>query len=212
MPGARRTVTANPADVDQATNTFVDDRDVYDNILASDLRYIDTSPEGYRSSPRTLCLPIPGQRPTLPPGAADRQLHHGRRPGSLLDLYNDDLLPGHRAHQPEHAPASFDFNDQHRGFTELKYSKSNANFTGQPSYDYGLWVPLDNPHIYIPAVIRQDFLNKRQTARTSRACCSSSAIPSATAFWWPGTTSTWDRPPGSSTAKRCAPCWGLKAT
>lgn len=153
--GIRRTLVTNPSDVNQNTNRFIDNPDIYDNILSNDLRYIDTSPEGSIITADDFAYRWLGDgRPFITGQLTGSFIMIGGS-GSLLDLYNDDLLPGDRRINTN-LLGTFNFNDRHRAFAELKYVTSDSEFTGQPHYDYGLFVPIDNP--YIPAVARNDFL------------------------------------------------------
>lgn len=157
-PGIRRTFVTNPADVDQATNTFTDDPNIYDNILSNNLTYIDTSPEGSIITGDDFAFRFLGNGQPFINGQQTGSFIAIGGSGSLLDLYNDDLLPGVERINVN-ALGTFNFNDMHRGFMEMKYVRSKSDFTGQPHYDYGLFVPIDNP--YIPAVVRNDFLTEQ---------------------------------------------------
>lgn len=74
--------------------------------------------------------------------------------GTLLDKYNDDLLSGVNR-VTFNSTGRFSINSKIQGFTELKYSANRSGFTGQPSYDYALYIPIDNP--YIPASAVADY-------------------------------------------------------
>lgn len=73
--------------------------------------------------------------------------------GTPTDLFNDDLIPGQERYSL-YSTGSFELNDRHELFGEVKYTNSQVNFEGQPSYDYGLFISEENP--FIPDVIRAD--------------------------------------------------------
>ena len=73
--------------------------------------------------------------------------------GSLTDLYNDDLLPDLDRYT-FNTSFRYDLNSHVRAFAEFKFTHIDTYFTAQPTYDYGLYIPLDNP--YIPAAAVTD--------------------------------------------------------
>jgi iron complex outermembrane recepter protein len=75
--------------------------------------------------------------------------------GTPLDDFNDDLLPGLERGTVS-LTGRYDLTDTLRVFGEAKYTNSQTEFFAQPSYVYGLFVPLDNP--FIPAAARADAL------------------------------------------------------
>lgn len=129
----------------------------YQLIPQSNLRYIDTSPGG------SIFTTVDGFFDTLPDFNGDGTVFNNAPfrvgfisvggDGTLLDEFNDDLIPG-----VERFSANFSgnywINPNIRAFAELKYARSEADFEEQPSYDYGLLIPIENP--YIPATALAD--------------------------------------------------------
>ncbi len=124
-------------------------------VPTADLRYYDSSPGG---SIYTGSDDLDGDGPRYLGNGAP--FVHGINfggfisiggSGSLLDEYNDDLLPG-VDRWALNLIGHYDINPRVRVFTELKYTQSNSDFTAQPSYDYGLLIPNDNPFLPADAV------------------------------------------------------------
>jgi outer membrane receptor protein involved in Fe transport len=74
--------------------------------------------------------------------------------GSLLDEFNDQLLPGLDRYTLN-ARAHYDIG-VHRVFGEAKWSRTETFFVAQPTYDFGLFMPIDNA--FMPANIQADAL------------------------------------------------------
>lgn len=70
---------------------------------------------------------------------------------TLVSDYGNDLLPSTRRHVAN-VFAHYDLSDKVQLFAEGKYANTKSYSLGQPSFDYYLFVPQDNP--YIPASIR----------------------------------------------------------
>ena len=156
-PGRRQILVGNPAEVDQSSGPpgdIIDDPTVPDNILTRGATYIDTSPEGSIITRNDFLFRYLGDgRPFVQPTQTGSFIGIGGS-GSLLDLYNDDLLPGVERYAVNML-GHFDVSDRMTVFAELKYVHSNSDFVGQPSYDYGLYVPIDSP--LLPASAVADF-------------------------------------------------------
>lgn len=71
--------------------------------------------------------------------------------GTLVSDYGNDLLPQVDRHVVN-AIAHFDFSDAFKVFAEAKYARIHSYSLAQPTFDYYLFVPEDNP--YIPASLR----------------------------------------------------------
>lgn len=73
--------------------------------------------------------------------------------GSQLAAFQTDIIPG-----VERAALNltyrYDLTPNHRFFAEAKAMRTQSTFESQASFDYGLFVPMDNP--YMPASIRAD--------------------------------------------------------
>ncbi|MFC3079756.1 TonB-dependent receptor domain-containing protein [Phenylobacterium terrae] len=73
--------------------------------------------------------------------------------GSPTDLFQTELTPG-LERWTGYASAEYELAPNHRLFANVKYNNSKTSFTSQPTFDYGIFVPLDNP--FIPASILAD--------------------------------------------------------
>ncbi|HEY5666051.1 MAG TPA: TonB-dependent receptor, partial [Gammaproteobacteria bacterium] len=156
--GQRQILVDNPDDLD-------DDPDVVDNILSTNVRYIDTSPEG--SLYTDLDFGFYGNFGTLPDSdelAGYDYLGNGQPfevgeyaggftmiggSGTLLDEFEDQLLPG-LDRTSLNTIFRWDLSASHGFFAEAKVAQSDTRFIGQPTFDFYLPVGLDNP--FIPAV------------------------------------------------------------
>lgn len=71
--------------------------------------------------------------------------------GSQLAAFQTDMIP-----ELERMSVQSTFNielaPRHHAFGEFKFSRSETAFQSQPTFDYGLIIPIDNP--FIPATIR----------------------------------------------------------
>ena len=70
---------------------------------------------------------------------------------TLVADYGNDLLPSSKRHVVN-AFAHYDVSDKLQLFAEGKYANTKSYSLGQPTFDYYLFVPQDNP--YIPTAIR----------------------------------------------------------
>lgn len=155
--GQRGILISNPAD----PGTFdadADDPNIVDNILARDVRYIDTSPGGsvytnFNTATTESLVSFLGNGQPFVQGQYAGGFFMIGGSGSRLDDFNDDLLPGLERIILS-SRASFKLNDNHRLFGEFKYTNSQTQFEAQPSYDYGLFIGADNP--FIPANVLAD--------------------------------------------------------
>lgn len=71
--------------------------------------------------------------------------------GTLVSDYGNDLLPEIKRDIVS-AVAHFDFSDAFKLYAEGKYARTRSYSVGQPTFDYYLLIPEDNP--YIPAAVR----------------------------------------------------------
>ncbi len=167
-----QTQELNASDRDYSTpglrETLVDDPfgGPYTNAFFRNVRYFDTSPEGTVFS-RELDGPgIIGQS-WLGDGspwvdgvpAGDFTMIGGS--GSLLDQYIDQLLPGLDRYSLN-AQFHYDLNNRNRFFAEAKWSRTQTMFEGQVTYDYFMFLPIDNP--FIPTNIYNDATSPGGTA------------------------------------------------
>lgn len=158
-PGQRAILISNPDDPG-TFNPDDDDPNQYDFVLATNTRYIDTTRGGSIYTNFNTATTLSGVT-FLSDGSrfVDGQSAGGfiavGGSGTRLDDFNDDLLPGLKR-GAVNLNGRFELAPNATLFGELKYTNSQATFFAQPSYFYGLHVPLDNP--YLPAVARADSL------------------------------------------------------
>lgn len=71
--------------------------------------------------------------------------------GSRLEDFNDQLIPD-LERWTINGRMHYDFTDSVRFITELKWAHTETYFVGQPTYDFGTTMSIDNP--FMPASIR----------------------------------------------------------
>lgn len=133
---------------------------ITDLILANNVRYFDTSRGGsiytnFGTATTRSGVSFLGSGAPFVDGTDTGGFTSIGGSGSPLDDFNDDLLPGLERGTIS-LTGRYDITPGLRAFTELKYTQSQSQFFAQPSYVYGLFVPLDNP--FIPASARADAL------------------------------------------------------
>lgn len=153
FPGRRLNLARNPNDIP-------DDPNVYDRVLLSDLRYIDTAPGGavYTSAfagPTISGVSFRGDGQPWTDGISNGGFTMIGGDGTLLDAFVDELLP-EEDRDLFAMTARYEFDKAFEVFAEAKYAQTRTSFTAQPTFDYGIAVPLDNA--YIPQAIVDDAL------------------------------------------------------
>jgi hypothetical protein len=137
-----------------------DDPAIPDRVFLRDIRYIDSALEGavYTTvfeGPSRAGVSFTGDgRPWMDGVNLGSFLMQGGS-GTPLDVFNTQVIPG-LDRQTLNGTLNFALSDRHRFFAEAKYSRSETQFVSQPTFDYALYVPIDNP--FIPAAIRADAL------------------------------------------------------
>jgi len=152
-PGNREVLIENPADA-------ADDPSVPDFIFARDIRYFDTSPGGsvytdFDFGDSLSGVDFTGDGNAWVDGVQTGDFTMQGGSGSLLDQFVDQMLPG-QDRQSANALFHYDLNRNHTFFAEAKWSQTKTQFQAQPTYDFFLFVPIDNP--YIPTSIVNDAL------------------------------------------------------
>lgn len=164
-PGSREVRVNNPADYDPAA-----DRAFWgntDQVFARDVRYIDTALGGgvYTRAgfdPNTLSgVSFVGDGTRWVDGLYLGGFSMLGGSGTPLDLFQTELLPG-LERWTAYVSGSYELNANHRLFGEFKYNNAQTAFTSQPTFDYGIFVGIDNP--FMPATIRADALAPGGTA------------------------------------------------
>lgn len=130
-------------------------------IFVRDARYIDTSPGGsvyadlffgsIFGDPGSLSgVDFNGDGTPFQDGVYTSGFTMIGGDGSQLAAFGTDLVP-----ELERTSLNSTFNieltPQHSFFGELKYVNTRTQFQSQPSFDYALYVPIDNP--FIPSTI-----------------------------------------------------------
>lgn len=133
---------------------------IYEYAPLNDVRYIDTSPGGsiytnFATAPTLSGVSFLGDGSPFVDGVYLGGFSMQGGSGSLTDWFNDDLLPGFER-LTLNSTGKFELSSQAELFAELKYNRTRSDFRAQPSYDYGLFIDIDNP--YLPAVARADAL------------------------------------------------------
>ena len=148
----------NPND----TETGAQNNDgIPDNIPLNDIRYFDTSREGGIDVDFDGFPDFYGSQ-GLPydPGTFIPSFYQQGGSGTLVSDYGNDLLPEIRRDVVS-AVAHFDISSAFTLYAEAKYAKTKSFSVGQPSFDYYLWIPSDNP--YIPSSV-QPFIDPDNAA------------------------------------------------
>lgn len=133
------------------------DNGVPDNVPLNNIRYFDTNREGgidldFDGFPDVFV----GQGNRLiayDPGRFVPDFYQQGGNGTLVADYGNDLLPDVRRHVVN-AITSFKVSPALTIFAEGKYANNKAYSLGQPSFDYYLFIPEDNP--FIPDALRAD--------------------------------------------------------
>lgn len=159
-PGRRQILINNPDDPGTFGGPAANDPLIYNQILASNVRYIDTSRLGavftnFNTATSTSGVSFLGDGTPWTDGIYAGEFFMIGGDGSRLDDFNDDLLPGLERHAVS-ASFNYDLTPRVNVFADIKYTNNQTNFEAQPSYDYGLFLALDNP--FMPDVIRNDAL------------------------------------------------------
>lgn len=154
--GQRVIFVDNPAELAVPGN----DPNIFDKTVSNDVRYFDTSPGGsiytnVFTAPTNSGVSFQANGQPFDPGLPAGDFLQIGGSGSLTDLYNDDLL-AELDRQTFNSTFRYDLTDKIRLFGEVKYNHIRTFFTAQPTYDYGLFIPQDNP--FIPAAAYADAL------------------------------------------------------
>ncbi|MDE8652617.1 TonB-dependent receptor plug domain-containing protein [Novosphingobium album (ex Liu et al. 2023)] len=143
----------NPDD----TETGAQNNDgIPDYIPLNDIRYFDTSRAGGIDVDFDGMPDFYGAE-GLPydPGRFIPSFYQQGGSGTLVSDYGNDLLPQIRR-DVVNAIAHFDFSDALTLYAEAKYANTKSYSVGQPSFDYYLFIPEDNP--YIPEAVRSHMI------------------------------------------------------
>lgn len=134
----------NPADGVGAA----DDPSIPDRVPLANIRYFDTTRDGGIDVDFDGFPDFNGDGTPYDPGTFVRDFYQQGGSGTLVSDYGNDLLPSVSRHVVN-AIAHFDVSDKLTVYAEGKYANVKSFSLGQPTFDYYLFVPEDNP--YIPA-------------------------------------------------------------
>lgn len=123
-------------------------------VPLNDVRYFDTNREGgidldFDGFPDYLVSN--GQVVPFDPGTYVPTAYQQGGNATRVADYGNDLLPQVDRHVVN-ALAHFDFSPAFQVFTEAKYARTHSYSLAQPTFDYYLFIPEDNP--YIPAALQ----------------------------------------------------------
>lgn len=132
----------------------------YRRIFARNVRYIDTSPGGsvyadvflgsIFGDPGSLSgVDFTGDGMPFDDGLYTSGFSMIGGDGSQLAAFQTDLVP-ELERIALNSTFDFEITPNHHFFGELKYVQTNTQFQSQPSFDYALFVPIDNPYIPQP--------------------------------------------------------------
>lgn len=159
-PGNRENLVQNPANFAQTVPGF--DPAAWgttERVFAKDVRYIDSAVGGgvYTNLNATSRSGISfyGDGTPWRDGIYAGGFSMIGGSGTQTDLFQTELLPGIER-WTGYAAVNYEITPNHRAFAEVKYVNAKTSFTSQPTFDYGIFVSLDNP--FIPAAILADAL------------------------------------------------------
>jgi outer membrane receptor protein involved in Fe transport len=139
----------NPADTEAG---LVSNDGIPDNVPLANIRYFDTSRAGgidvnFDGVPDF----VGGDGQLFDHGTIIAPGYQQGGSGTLVSDYGNDLLPRIKRDVVS-ASAHFDVSDALTLYAEGKYARSRSFTLGQPTFDYYLFIPQDNP--YLPAAVQ----------------------------------------------------------
>lgn len=159
-PGNREVLVDNPADFpDENPGATRAQWGTTDKVFARNVRYIDSATGGgvYSNLDSTSFSGVNfyGDGTPWVNGLYAGGFNSIGGSGTQIDLFQTELLPGLERYTG-YAAARYEVAPNHHLFGEIKYNKSKTAFTSQPTFDYGIFVSIDNP--FLPASIRNSAL------------------------------------------------------
>ncbi|ACG78996.1 TonB-dependent receptor [Phenylobacterium zucineum HLK1] len=156
-PGSREVLVNNPMRYNDGLDASV--WGTYDLSFARDVRYIDTATGGAvfsnNNSDSISGANFQGNGQPWRDGLYAGGFSMIGGSGTPTDLFQTELLPG-LERWTGYVAGTFELTDNHRLFGEFKYNNARTSFTSQPTFDYGIFVPIDNP--FMPESIRESAL------------------------------------------------------
>ncbi|OHB34884.1 MAG: hypothetical protein A2882_05135 [Phenylobacterium sp. RIFCSPHIGHO2_01_FULL_70_10] len=155
-PGNREVFVNNPADYNNIDRGPWGDTTL---VFARDSRYIDTALGGgvYTradfNSGTYSGVSFEGDGDPWVDGLYTGGFSMLGGSGTPTDLFQTELVPG-LERWSAYLSGTYDLAADHRVFANVKYNNAKTSFTSQPTFDYGIFVPIENP--FIPGSIRAD--------------------------------------------------------
>ncbi|MDP4574660.1 TonB-dependent receptor [Qipengyuania sp. G39] len=133
-----------------------DDPNVPDLILASDVNYLDSSPIGAIDVDGDFLPDFLGDGRPYIPGTFLGSFFESGGSGTPVSTYSGEILPKIDRYIGN-LLFSYELTDSIRFFAEGKYARVDSESFGQPTFDFFIGVPTDNP--FIPDNINDPAVN-----------------------------------------------------
>lgn len=133
-----------------------DDPTIPDRIPVTDIRYFDSSPFGAIDVDFDFVPDFTGDGRPFDPGNYIGSIFTQGGSGTPVSTYGGEILPTINRYVANML-FSYEFTDSLRFFAQGKYARVESASEGQPTFDFTLFVPLDNA--FIPQNIRQAAIN-----------------------------------------------------
>ncbi len=133
-----------------------DDPNVPDLILASDVNYLDSSPIGAIDVDGDFLPDFLGDGRPYIPGTFLGDFFESGGSGTPVSTYSGEILPKIDRYIGN-LLFSYELTDSIRFFAEGKYARVDSESFGQPTFDFFIGVPTDNP--FIPDNINDPAVN-----------------------------------------------------
>ena len=133
-----------------------DDPNVPDRILASDVNYLDSSPISAIDTDFDFLPDFLGDGSPYIPGTFLGSFFESGGSGTPVSTYSGEILPNIDRYIGN-LLLSYEVTDGVRVFAEGKYARVDSESFGQPTFDFFIGVPTDNP--FIPANINNPDVN-----------------------------------------------------
>ena len=128
-----------------------DDPSVPDLLLFSDVRYFDSSPNGAIDVDFDLAPDFLGDGSPFDPGTYIGSIFQVGGSGTPVATYGGELLPKVDRYVAN-AFFNYDLTEGVNVYAQAKYARVDAASEGQPTFDFTIITPFDNP--FLPANVR----------------------------------------------------------
>ena len=135
---------------------LADDPTVPDRILAANVNYLDSSPIGAIDTDFDFLPDFLGDGTPYIPGTFLGSFFESGGSGTPVSTYSGEILPKIDRYIGN-LLLSYELTDSVRVFAEGKYARVDSESFGQPTFDFFIGVPTDNP--FIPANINDPAVN-----------------------------------------------------